>query len=207
MRPLFLLVILSIMAGCSPAKKGPVTKQVSEDMKQPDFFPITEGMKLEYRITVDGKAADLIVMGTAVETKEGNRTINTKIQVGSGGWTEEHMVTENGLFLVTSCYGKCDPPRQVLKYPIKAGDTWAQSYKDGETDTEAKTTVLEAESIEVGGSKYKAYPVCNIIKSKDNTATSTTWYVEGVGVVKMRVEDAPKPASFTLELRKITTAK
>jgi hypothetical protein len=132
MRLLFMLIVVATVTACFFKQKAQETRQADE-MKQPDFFPIADGMKRDYRITLDGKAADLTVVGTGVEAKDGNRTIKTKIQVGPGGWTEEHMVTEKGLFLVAGANGKCDPPLQLLKYPIKAGDTWAQSYKEGKS--------------------------------------------------------------------------
>jgi len=194
MRVLFVLVVLAPV----PA---------ADDKKKPDYYPLTKGNKWEYRISINGKETDFTVELGDVVIKEGKQHAKGTIRFGSGEWTEENSSDEKGLYMNAMAGEKCDPPRTVLKYPLKAGDTWTQKFKEGDKDAEGKTTVREPETIEVPAGKFKAFPVDTVIKTGDDTATATTWYAEGVGIVKMIVKSTPEPLAITLELKKFTPGK
>jgi hypothetical protein len=201
MRPiLFLLVLCSLPSSAQDAK-------LPDDERSLEFYPSAKGTRLEYRLTLDGKAADFAAQVAGVETKDGKNYIKTSIQFGQAKLSEEYMVDQTGLYLLSGFAGKCEPPRTVLKYPLKAGDSWKEKFKEGGVNTESTATVRKPEMLELQAGKFKAFPVDTVIKQGEAIATATTWYAQGTGIVKMHVTNAPTPATITLELLKVTPAK
>ena len=201
MRPVLLFLVLGTVPASAQEAKSPNGK------KSVEYYPSAKGTKLEYRLTLDGKVADFVTQVAGVETKDGKSYMKAMIQVGTAQLTEEYMADENGLYLLAGFAGKCDPPRTVLRYPLKPGDTWSEKYKEGGIVRELTAKVRKPELLELGGGKFNAFPVDTVIKAGTDTSTATTWFAEGIGIVKMHVTNAPKPATITLELLKVTMPK
>lgn len=173
--------------------------------KQPSFYPLCKGDRREYRVALDGKEGDITAVVTEVTTRDVRVFARVEMKVGSDVLREEISADEKGLYLHAGPGGKYDPPATTLKYPPRSGDTWSEKYKVGGEETTAKTTIGDLVEVRVAAGQYKAFPVNTVITSGGQTTTATTWYAEGIGVVKMESMSTPKALNMTLDLRKFTT--
>lgn len=173
----------------------------AEEPKVPDFWPMAKGNKWEYRATLNGKEFEFSSEVTEVAVKDGKRIIRMKLRFPGGGYDEGYTLTGNGLELNEFNGLKHDPPRTILRFPIKAGDDWVQKLKTGTDDEGWTVAVKESEEIKVPAGKFKATPVQTIAESKRQKLTATTWYAEGIGMVKM------KSPELNFELKQFTPGK
>ena len=186
---------------------GMPTAMPAEDPKAPEFLFAAKGTKREYRLTADSKSTEFTTEAQEPFVRGGRRILRAELRLGTSAWIEEHAVDDKGLYLLSGIGGKYDPPRTVLRFPIKAGDSWTEKYKEGDAETVAKSIVRETETIEVPAGKFRAYPVDTVISAGGVTVTGTTWYAERVGIVKMHLTFAPRPLTTTLELTQFTPGK
>lgn len=190
-------VLAVVLAGAAPV--------VAAD--PPDYFPYAKGDRREYRLALDGKTTDMIAVVTDVSTAGGRRVAKVEMRVGAAVLPEEVASDGKGYYLLAGPTGKYDPPRTVLKYPVKAKASWTEMYTAGGEDTTAKTTVGEPAKVRVPAGAYRAVPVETVITAGGQTTTATTWYAEGIGCVKMAATTRPDGPALALELTKFTPGK
>jgi hypothetical protein len=130
-----------------------------------------------------------------------------EMRVGPGVLTEEISADEKGVYLHAGPGGKYEPPATTLKYPLRSGATWAERYKVGGVEATAKATVGDPVEVLVGAGWYRAFPVETVITSGGQTAIATTWYAEGVGIVRMVSKSAPKALDMALDHKKFSPGK
>jgi hypothetical protein len=177
----------------------------AQDPKKPDYSPFAKGHRWDYRLSSGGQTADATAEITQVTTKDGRRVAKADVSVGGTTLTEENAADDKGLYLLSYHGKKLTPHRTILRLPVKTGDTWTEKYKDGDDDAEATSTVRAAETVTVPAGKYSAIPIDTVIRTKGQRATSTTWYADGVGVVKLTA--TAEGQTVTLELVKFTPGK
>jgi len=85
-----------------------------------------------------------------------------------------------------------EPPRQVLKNPLVAGEKWRWSGKTiSQTDVTESNEVVGLETVKVPAGTFRAMKVVSRVQEADSAVvTKTYWYAEGVGLVKWMTEGA-----------------
>jgi len=187
---------------CAAGADAPAATQ---DPKKPDYAALAKGNRWEYRFTANGQTLDATAEVTDVVVRDGRRVVRSEVRIGGVSFTEERTTDDRGVYLHGVHNRTLDPPRTVLRFPVKAGDTWTEKYKDGDTPTEARSTVGDPETVTVPAGKFRAVPVETVIRTAASRNTSTTWYVDGIGVVKMTASLDQQP--ITVELVKFTPGK
>lgn len=178
---------------------------LGQDAKQPDYAPFAKGHKWDYRLTSGGQAVDATAEIIDVTMKDGKRIAKTEVRVAGTTLSEENAVDDKGHYLLSYHGKRLTPHRTSLRLPVKVGDTWNEKYKDGDDDAEATSTVRATTTVEVPAGKFTAIPVDTVIRTRGQRATSTTWYADGVGVVKLTA--TADQQTIVLELVKFTPGK
>ena len=96
------------------------------------------------------------------------------------------------------------PPMCVLRYPVKAGDSWMTDAKLGE-QTAKLTSRVGAEEVTVPAGKYKAVTVQVEGEADGAKIRATYWFVANIGLVK-QVGDIGG-TQVTLEMEKFEAGK
>ncbi|MBY0515072.1 MAG: hypothetical protein K2P78_14360 [Gemmataceae bacterium] len=162
-----------------------VLPAAAQDAKKPDYSPLAKGHRWDYRLTAGGQTLDAAAEITDVTTRDGKRVAKAEVRVAGTTLTEENAADDKGLYLLAYHGKRLTPHRTVLRLPATTGDTWTEKYKDGEDDAEATSKVRAAEAVTVPAGMFTAVPVETVTQTKGQKATSTTWYADGVGVVKL----------------------
>jgi hypothetical protein len=118
-------------------------------------------------------------------------------QVLKNGQQAQHMelfISPKGIFIQEIAGMRVQPPLCCFKSQTPPGSSWKNEVKSEDGGTgEDTVTMLEPEEVEVPAGKFKAYRVehkCPFVSGM--TATSTFWFVSGIGIVK-EVHNADKP--------------
>lgn len=159
----------------------------------PDFFPLRVGDSWSYR-SKDGDTEHTLKVLS--EEKQADGTIRYLVEKlagakvmmvfsKSGGWVllhSEQYTEHEGLEV------KYEPAKQYLQNPLKAGTKWAWKGKDyTQTDLDENHQVADFEDITVLAGKFRAMKVVSRIVGAA-LMTRTTWYADGVGLIKSETE-------------------
>lgn len=160
----------------------------------PDHFPLRVGDSWTYRHTSGGAEFSLKVLG---EEKQADGTIRYEVEKlagakvltvysKAGGWVLIHLERypeHEGLEM------KYEPARQYLKNPLVADAQWGWTGKDyTQTDLEEDSQVTGPEDVTVAAGKFKAMKVVTKVAGASAPLTRTSWYADGVGLVKSMSE-------------------
>ena len=75
------------------------------------------------------------------------------------------------------------PPHLIVKPKMVEGDEWKHDFRIGDRVLYSETqTVGGAEKVETPAGEFFAVP----IRSRQNSAYTTFWYADGVGLVKIQ---------------------
>jgi hypothetical protein len=163
------------------------------DAPAPDYFPLRVGDSWSYRSKDGDTEHSLKVMN---EEKQADGTVRylvekragaTVLMVFSkaGGWVllhSERYPEHEGLEV------KYEPAKQYLQDPLVAGSKWTWKGKDyTQTDIDEKHEVAGLEDVTVLAGKFRAMKIVSRIVGAA-PLTRTTWYVEGVGLVKSETD-------------------
>lgn len=166
-------------------------------------FPLAKGAQWEYRsgeqqltVRVTGyqRAGDLQAAMLETLNRDGTR-------VG----TEHVAVKDDGIYRFTLNNNKVDPPVCFLKLPARKGESWKiEARLEGETIR--ATLRVGEEDVTVPAGRFKAITV----STEDGTVNDTplrftTWYAEGVGMVKQVIH--LNGSEVRLELTKYTPGR
>lgn len=146
------------------------------------YYPINEGTKLVYAVTLGEEHYDLRQTVTKAErAKDSFRvTVETKGDTLSSTFVVE--VSKRRVSLVADKGKDLPAPEVMLVLPAKVGHTWTRK-SFGNRD--AENTIGKEEEITVPAGKFKAIPVTYKVANRDGeNTTATTWYAPDVGVVK-----------------------
>jgi hypothetical protein len=195
-RPLFAALLVALIPGWA----------TTQDAKKPNYYPLATGNKWEYQVEVGGQKIEATSEVTKSEVKGGKTFATSEVKFGGQTITEEVSNDEKGAYRQSFQGLKLDNPMTILKYPIKGGTTWTEKVKGGGMELEAKFTVKEPEKVTVAAGTYdKAVPVEMKLQVADQMITATSWYADGVGIVKQNVEVMGQ--TIALELKKFTAGK
>jgi len=175
----------------------------AQDDKKPDLYPLTEGNKWQYSVSVMGNKVDVVTEVTASATKKGKTTATVTAKTPDGNDISEELTADaKGVYRASISGVKTDKPLTIIKYPVKNGATWTEEIKINGMDAEVKTTVGDTEDVKVPAGKYKATPHEAVIKIGGQEVKATSWYADGVGIVKQKMTFGGIEA--TMELKKFT---
>ena len=159
----------------------------------PDYFPLRVGDSWSYRSTDGDTEHSLKVMN---EEKQADGTIRYLVEKRAGaivlmvfskasGWVllhSEQYTEHEGLEV------KYEPAKQYLQDPLVAGSKWAWKGKDyTQTDIDEKHEVGGMEDVVVLAGKFRALKIVSRIVGAA-PMTRTTWYADGVGLVKSETD-------------------
>lgn len=201
------LLMVTPRADCAPkTHAGPVKKP-----PPPDYFPLKQDYWWKYKSkTADGKESDSTIKVPAVEKKEDGTVIysvDTSVAVASAVVIHDWYTKPKGLVLrIREKYGDnenmsvdYDPPDQLIKNPLIAGDTWQWTGKGMmSVDIIDSSEVEPAEEVIVPAGKFKAMKVSSKVVQGGATATKTYWYAPWVGLVKSMTESGPVKSTTEL---------
>ena len=160
----------------------------------PDYFPLRVGDSWTYRHTSGGAEHTLKVLR---EEKQADDTIRYEVEKvagakvlmsysKAGGWVllhSERYTEHEGLEV------KYEPAKQYLKNPLVADAQWGWTGKDyTQTDLTEDNQVTGLEDVTVAAGKFRAMKVVTKIAGATAPLTKTSWYADGVGLVKSMSE-------------------
>jgi hypothetical protein len=168
-----------------------------------NLYPLVKGHKWEYESKVGDRKIPLTMELTDVTRpdKEGGPVLFSLTTVNNRESSLDLLAEDaKGVYRHSSGKERYAVPIPIIKYPAKAG-RWTQKLTVANKEVEATFEMKEAEEVTVPAGKYMAYPVVY----KAQAIESTSWYADGVGLVKMELKRGGGTA--TLELTKFTPVK
>lgn len=183
----------------------------ADDAKTPDYYPLAKGHTWEYVGTLNNDKVNVTVTVKAVEVVLGRATATRTLALTKGDETrtsdEEVVVDPNGVLGNPIFDVRTDPPLTLLKFPVKPRDTWSQKSRINGNGREylAMTTVKEAAEVKVPAGTFTAIPVETGLLFEGEAVGITTWYADGVGMVKLKMTFGAN--TFEIELKKFTRGK
>ncbi|MFL6520660.1 MAG: hypothetical protein ACJ8NS_10610 [Chthoniobacterales bacterium] len=154
-----------------------------------DYFPLRVGDSWTYRNTEEGGYTLKVLSeephegGTGrfiVELLSGVRVNNTYSK--ANGWVLFHGETYPEHEGLQATY---DPPKQLLPNPLVVGQKWEWSGKDPtQVEHRESNRVVGEETVTVPAGKFRAMKVVSEISGGSVPLIRTSWYAEGVGLVK-----------------------
>jgi hypothetical protein len=153
-----------------------------------DYFPLRVGDSWTYRNTEEGGYTLKVL---SEEPHEG--TVRFVVELLSGVKVNKTYSKANGWVLFhgetypdhTGLEATYDPPKQVLPNPLVAGQKWEWAGKDPtQVEHRESNRVVGVETVTVPAGKFRAMKVVSEISGASVPLIRTSWYAEGVGLVK-----------------------
>ena len=159
-----------------------------------DYFPLRVGDSWSYRSpSGDGEYRLRVVLDE--KQPDGSTRYLVEMQSGvlvhswfskNGAWVlihAERYPEHEGLEV------KYEPAKQYLQNPPVAGSKWAWKGQDyTQTERNENNQVIELETVTVPAGKFRAMKVVSKIDGAATPMTKTSWYADGVGLVKSTTE-------------------
>jgi len=154
-----------------------------------DFFPLRVGDSWTYRNTEEGGYTLKVL---SEEPQQGG-PVRYVVELLAGakihkvfskveGWVlfhSENYLEHEGL------QATYEPAKQYLPNPLVAGQKWDWSGKDPtQMDHRESSRVVGFENVTVPAGKFRAMKVVTEIAGTSVPLTRTTWYADGVGLIK-----------------------
>jgi hypothetical protein len=153
------------------------------DPKTPNYYPLGNNNRWEYRAEAKGMKFDVVIQTKAV--KRNKKTVYELEETGNGLVRREELIAdEKGVHYNLLAGVKINKPLALIHYPIKPGKWSGKITSEEGQEVEFTTTQEEAVDVKVPAGKYRAIPVKMVLKTGGVTVTDTTWYAENVGPVK-----------------------
>jgi hypothetical protein len=159
-----------------------------------DYFPLQVGDSWTYRSASGDTEYSLKVLG---EEKQADGTIRYLVEKVAGAKVHTLFSKASGWVLMHSerypehegLEAKYEPARQYLQNPLVAGSKWEWNGKDyTQTEVRESNKVVGFENIIVPAGKFRAMKVVTKVASTTAPLTRTTWYADGVGLIKSMSE-------------------
>jgi hypothetical protein len=179
-----LTMLLLTMSAVAQKSEAPV----------PDYFPLRVGDSWTYRSTSGKTEYSQKVLR---EEKQADGTMRYLMEKVAGAKVETLFSKAGGWVLMHSerypehegLKANYEPSRQYLKNPLVAGSQWDWAGKDyTNTDLEEDNQVTGPEDVAVLAGKFRAMKVVTKVSGPATPLTRTSWYADGVGLVKSTTE-------------------
>jgi hypothetical protein len=164
-------------------------KSKAQTQSAADYFPLRVGDTWTYR---NSEAGGYTWKVLSEEPHEGG-TVRYVVEFLSGVRINNIFSKENGwvLFHAESypehegLQATYDPPKQYLPNPLVVGQKWEWRGKDPtQVEHHESSQVVGVETVTVPAGKFRAMKVMTGISSAGAPMTRTSWYADGVGLVK-----------------------
>jgi hypothetical protein len=174
-----------------------------------DYYPLEQGLVREYAV-----AGIPVTLTNRVTGKEdGLWVVQATAALGEQkSEAKQYLKTdETGVKLVkVAIEGKESAPSEpqvLLKFPVKKGTAWAQTFDEGDEKTVYKGSVVGEETVKVTAGEFTAYKVETSLTANHHgtaiTQKTTQWYAPKVGMVRLQMEliaDGESVPGLTWEL-------
>jgi hypothetical protein len=154
-----------------------------------DYFPLRVGDSWTYRNTEEGGYTLKVLseepqeggpVRYVVEFRSG--VIIQNIFSKAGGWVLFHAESYPEHEGLKATY---EPPKQYLPNPLVAGQKWEWTGKDPtQMEHHESSRVVGFENVTVAAGKFRAMKVVSEVSGGAIPMTKTSWYADGVGLVK-----------------------
>jgi hypothetical protein len=176
--------------------------------KTPNYYPLKVGTKWHYQLDGgNGQKVQLVSEIGGVDDVRGKSL--ARLDVAANGRklpTTEHLRSdESGVFRVRMNDVEIDPPICLIKYPLKAGQTWSVETSAAGQKMKVDCSEGPSEEVQVPAGKYQAIPCTITVMQGPIRLKNVFWFAEDVGIVKQRSEVGPQ--TVILELTKYEAAK
>jgi hypothetical protein len=176
----------------------------ADEPKKLDYYPSAKGSKWEYQVEAGGMTLAAQVQVIQSELKDGKRTFTIETKLGDTATKEELQSDEKGIYRTSFNGIATDKPVIILQYPPKPG-TWTQKVKLLGQDLNSTSTAKEPVEVKVAAGTFMAIPVEVKAEIAGQTISGTTWYANGVGIVKQQMDIAGNKVA--MELKKFSPGK
>ena len=195
------LLVVTLCLSLSPQPLPAADKDA-----KPDYFPLTVGSKWSYKVDVDGNAGNVQNEIVKIEKIDGQDLARLEASAQGKVVASEHLATsDKGIFRHRFNGVEIAPPLCLLKYPVKAGETWDATLKIGGENAKVSCRVdQEMPEVKVPAGKYKTVVVHIDTDLSGQKFTTTFWFSDGVGFVKQEFDLGVKGV---LELEKFEPGK
>jgi hypothetical protein len=186
---------------------GLAAPSFASDPPKPNFYPLIKGTKWEYRLLMDDKEFPCVCEITDHESKGGRSSARMEAKLpNSITLTEELSSDKNGVYRTAILGAKLLQPVQIVKYPVKALDTWKERVKLDVAEGTLAVTIRDAEAvIDVPAGRFTTLVVESVVEMNGERVVACIWYAQGVGIVKQETNYGAR--MVTMELRKFHPAK
>jgi hypothetical protein len=187
MRIAFVFSVALLLLGPSGFAAKPKPKPKAQAAS--DYFPLRVGDTWTYRNSEEGGYTWKVL---SEEPHDGG-PVRYVVELLSGVKINNVFSKENGWVLFhresypehEGLQATYDPPRQYLPNPLTVGQKWEWSGKDPtQVERHETSRVVGVETVTVPVGKFRAMKVVTEISSGGTPMTRTSWYADGVGLVK-----------------------
>src|SRR5437762_1580608 len=158
-----------------------------------DYFPLRVGDSWTYR---NSEAGGYTLKVLSEEPREGgparyvvelrSDVIIQKLFSKAGGWVLFHAESYPEHEGLKATY---EPPKQYLPNPLVAGQKWEWTGKDPtQMEHHESNRVIGFENVRVAAGKFRAMKVVTEVSGGAVPMIKTSWYADGVGLVKTTTE-------------------
>ncbi len=163
-----------------------------QETKGEELAPFKEGTKwtyvaqgAEFTMKVSGREkvgeVECAVVETVLKDKqEQEHTLKEYFAVTKEGLKSFRIVAGTRTVETT-------PPILRIKFPLKKGDSWDWSGKQGDQEQKAAFTNEGEEEIKTPAGTYKTWKIVVVIEQEGASSTAAYWYAAGVGMVRRDV--------------------
>lgn len=163
-----------------------------------EYYPVALGNAWEYTdglntwiTTIEAVSGNDFVTATRMNGELVSRTVFRRDKEGI-----KEVAYEN-----QKGAGKHAKPLLVLRFPIKAGDAWKGSFTVGGARYTTVTVVKGPQQIRVPAGTFTAIVYVSTAETYGMTMVTTTWFVKGIGVVRMNVASRMSGQPMELDYR------
>lgn len=188
------LGLLTLLAVVSPS-----WSQAAGDAKEKSlvYYPLKAGHQWHYRVV--GTPAKFSFRVAKIEITNGQSLAKVEtIREGNVAATEHFSHTDKGLFRHRFNDAELSPPLQLLKYPIKKGESWESDIQMG-TETMKVLCKVDTENVQVPAGKFDAVKVQVDTEVGGMEIHTTYWFAKDVGMVKQTFDIGGVKARVELE--------
>lgn len=197
-----LLVVTTAVACAADKKEGK-----KDDTPPTNLYPLAKGTKWEYAAKSGGLDLEQEIEVTEVsEPKKGERQVATvTVTTGKYASAEKLSADDKGVYRHANSRTNFDPPLLIAVHGKKPGEKWSRKMETALGEITMEYEQKAAEKVKVPAGEFNAVVVVQTNKDDKGKGLNvmTTWYVEGVGVVKSTMQ---VPA-YSMELKKYTPVK
>jgi hypothetical protein len=163
------------------------------------YYPLLPGNIWTFDLRVGDVTRTIVNRASKPEQINGVEMVRIETVVDGNVIATEHLGSSAaGLFRYRFNGIELDPPLQLLKNPVKAGDTWTTEVKIGEQSLTIRCDI-GAESVTVPAGKFDCVKLLVVTTVQGVAITSDYWLAADVGIVKQTMTINGQPMEMVLK--------